>query len=139
MNNKEINDLLEAWRSVADRGATKAQPVEEGRGVANAYQQMWAEAAVKKEEDGKKANKKVTSKAVDSEEIHDKESKSGNRFIDLHTDNVDEDDTEEKGHKDVSVAGRAGPKQSPARGAADNLSNGDSKVAPTVKGVKKND
>jgi hypothetical protein len=69
-----------------------------------------------------------TKGATEPEGIMDKESPKSKEFADKHKGESEFKDYDEKGHDDVSKAGREGVKsQSPARGSADKLSNGDKK------------
>jgi len=69
---------------------------------------------------------KSSQKKTDHEGIMDKESPGGKKWASDQISN-DSDDREEKSHDDASKAGRV-TKQSPARGPADKLSNGDKKI-----------
>lgn len=70
---------------------------------------------------------KHTKGATQPEELLSKESPKSKEFVDQHKKSDKEmEDKEEKGHDDVTRAGRAVKSQSPSR-RADNLNNGDGK------------
>jgi len=74
---------------------------------------------------------KHTKGATKPEGIMDKESPKSKEFAKMHMHPGDTShkhfDVDEKGHDDVSKAGRAVKSQAPARNGADNLKNGDTK------------
>jgi hypothetical protein len=75
-----------------------------------------------------------TANATAPEELLSKESGKSKEFVAQHTDNIKHDETEEKGHKDVSKAGRV-TSQSPTRKG--DQRNGDKNVVNPVAGAKK--
>jgi len=72
-------------------------------------------------------------KKADGEKAGETASKGEADFVKSHTDNVQVDDTEAKGHDDVSKAGRAGP-VTKAR-PSDNMK-GDKKIMPSATPMK---
>lgn len=75
---------------------------------------------------------KHTKGATKPEGLLDKESPKSKEFVDMHKVDNTYTDFEEKGHDDVSKAGRAVKSQSSSR-RGDNLGNGDSKSPEKVK------
>ena len=76
-----------------------------------------------------------TKGATESEKYDSKFSKGAKDFVAMHQKSDKEmEDKEQKGHDDVSKAGRA-TKASAGRGAADQLKNGDKSVVKPVSGV----
>jgi len=72
-------------------------------------------------------------KKPEGEKAGETASKGEDDFVKSHTDNVQVDDTEAKGHDDVSKAGRAGP-STKAR-PSDNMK-GDKKIMPSATPMK---
>jgi outer membrane assembly lipoprotein YfiO len=72
-------------------------------------------------------------KKPEGEKAGETASKGEDDFVKSHTDNIEVDDTEAKGHDDVSKAGRAGP-STKAR-PSDNMK-GDKKVMPSATPMK---
>ena len=77
---------------------------------------------------------KHVAKPEEGEGLLDKESPKGKQWKDDQTSKED-DGREAQSHLDATQAGRVVNKQSPARGPADKLSNGEKKIINPVKGA----
>jgi hypothetical protein len=95
----------------------------------------WAQSLAEMLSDISEKKDEHTKGATESEKYDSKFSKGAKDFVAMHQKSDKEiEDKEQKGHDDVSKAGRA-TKASAGRGAADQLKNGDKSVVKPVSGV----
>jgi len=95
----------------------------------------WAQSLAEMLSDISEKKDEHTKGATESEKYDSKFSKGAKDFVAMHQKSDKEiEDKEQKGHDDVSKAGRA-TKAAAGRGAADQLKNGDKSVVKPVSGV----
>ena len=95
----------------------------------------WAQSLAEMLSDVSEKKDEHTKGATESEKYDSKFSKGAKDFVAMHQKSDKEmEDKEQKGHDDVSKAGRA-TKAAAGRGAADQLKNGDKSVVKPVSGV----